>query len=249
MRILVTFAVDAEFSPWRKLRQFVKQSTRSAEFFTSRVGDANLNVLLTGVGGKSAWLEATKVIWDGEVDFCVSSGLAGALRSEYRIGDVLAAKEVHAISWKRTVISDAALIHLAQQQGARVVDSFYTSERIVALASEKRELGKLADAVEMESGEILHEVGGFGAKGIAIRGISDIADEDLPLDFNKLLTPTGDVSIPKVVREVVRHPLSTSAFIRFGSQSRMAAEALCAFLDRYVEAVVSAMTTAMGATT
>ena len=218
-----------------------------AQFFTFRQGEAEIDVLLTGVGGKSAWLETTKIVWDGDVDICISSGLAGALRPEHGLGDVLAAKEVQAVGWKRVVHSDPKLVQVAREHGARVVDSFYSSEHVIVLASEKRELGKLADAVEMESGEVLYEASAFGAKGIAIRGISDTAGEDLPLDFNRVMTPAGEVSIPKVLGQVVRHPFSAPALVRFGNQSRMAAEKLCAFLDRYVEGIVSAMSVTMGA--
>jgi adenosylhomocysteine nucleosidase len=246
MRILVTFAVEAEFAPWRKLRQFVKQTSGSAEYFAARMGDSNVNVVLTGVGAKNAWLETTKIVWDGDVDICVSSGLAGALRTEYRLGEILAAKEVQAISWKRVVPSDARLIQLAQEHGARAVSSFYSANRVIGSASEKRDLGKIADAVEMESGEVLYEASAFGAKVIAIRGISDAADEDLPMDFNRVMTQAGDVSIPKVLGEVVRHPMSAPALVRFGKQSRMAAEKLGAFLDRYLEGVVSSFSATIG---
>lgn len=247
MRVLVTFAVEAEFAPWRKQRDFKKHTNGAAEFFATRMAETDVNVLLTGVGGKSAWLEATKIVWDGNVDFCISSGLAGALRPEYQLGEVLAAKEVQAIGWKRVVSSDANLVRLAAEHGARVVDSFYSADRVISLASQKRDLGKVADAVEMESGEVLYEAAVFGARGIAIRGISDAADEDLPLDFNKVMTPTGQVSVSGILGEVVRHPMSTRALMRFGSQSRMAAEKLAAFLDHYVEAVALSMTTRRGA--
>jgi len=247
MRILVTFAVEAEFAPWRKVRQFVKRTDGSVEYFAARIGDANVNVVLTGVGGKSAWLETTKVVWDGNVDICVSSGLAGALRKEYQLGDILAAREVQAIGWKRVLTSDAKLIQLAQEHGARAVNSFYSAERVIGLASEKHELGRIADAVEMESGEVLYEASAFGAKVIAIRGISDAVDEDLPLDFNRVMTPAGEVSIPRVLGEVVRHPMSAPALVRFGKQSRMAAEKLGAFLDRYLEGVVSSLSATIGA--
>jgi adenosylhomocysteine nucleosidase len=246
MRILVTFAVEAEFAPWRKLRQFVKQTSGSAEYFAARMGDSNVNVVLTGVGAKNAWLETTKIVWDGDVDICVSSGLAGALRTEYRLGEILAAKEVQAIGWKRVVPSDARLIQLAQEHGARAVSSFYSANRVIGSASEKRDLGKVADAVEMESGEVLYEASAFGAKVIAIRGISDAADEDLPMDFNRVMTQAGDVSIPKVLGEVVRHPMSAPALVRFGKQSRMTAEKLGAFLDRYLEGVVSSFSATIG---
>lgn len=241
MRILVTFAVDAEFAPWRKLRTFEKQTDGSAEFFSGRIGGVDLNVLLTGVGGKSAWVETTKIVWDGDVDICISSGLAGGLRSEYRVGEILAAREIQAIASKQVVASDLQLLQLAEATGARLVDSFYSAERVVRLASEKQELGKLADAVEMESGEVLYEAAVFGAKGIAIRGISDTSNEDLPLDFNKVMTSEGEVSIARVLGEVVRHPLRMPALVRFGTQSRIAAEKLGEFLDRYVEAVASSM--------
>lgn len=246
MRILVTFAVDTEFAPWRKLRRFQKNTNGVTEFFSARSGGAEVNVLLTGVGGKRAWVEATKVIWDGNVDVCISSGLAGALRFDYRVGDVLAAREVHAIGWKSVVASDLGLIHLAEKQGARCVGSFYTADHVVSSASEKQQLGKMADAVEMESGEVLYEAAAFGAKAVAIRGVSDTADEDLPLDFNKVVTASGDVSIPRVLGEVLRHPLSTPALVKFGNQSKMAAEKLAAFLDRYVEAVAFSVTASVG---
>jgi adenosylhomocysteine nucleosidase len=249
MRILVTFAVEAEFAPWCKLRRFKKQTNGIVEHFAATIGAVEINVLLTGVGGKSAWLEATKIIWDGNVDICISSGLAGGLRPEYQLGDVLAAKEVHAIGLKRKISCDTELLRLAEAQGARAVGSFYTADHVIGLASEKRELGKVADVVEMESGEVLYEAAAFGAKGVAIRGISDIADEDLPLDFNKVMTPAGEVNIPRVLGEVARRPLSTPALVRFGHQSRIAAEKLAAFLDRYVEAIASSKNTIIGAAT
>jgi adenosylhomocysteine nucleosidase len=157
------------------------------------------------------------------------------------------AKEVRAISWKRIVASDAKLVQLAEEHGARAVGSFYSADRVISSASEKLELGRVADAVEMESGEVLYEASAFGAKVIAIRGISDTVDEDLPLDFNRVMTPAGEVSISKVLGEVVRHPTSVPALMRFGKQSRMSAEKLGAFLDRYLEGVVSSLGAIMGA--
>lgn len=246
MRILLTFAVAAEFAPWRKRRGFEKIAKGKAQFFRARIGDSEVNVLLTGVGGKNAWLEATKAIWGGEVDICISSGLAGALRPEYHLGDVLAARAVQAAGRKQVVAADRQLVRLAQEHGALAVDSFYSADHVIGLASEKRELASLADAVEMESREVLYEVAAFGARGVAIRGISDRADQNLPLDFNRVVTSTGEVSIPRVLGEMVRHPSSTAGLIRFANQSRVAAEKLAAFLDRYVEAVASSMSTIIG---
>ena len=238
MRILVTFAVEAEFAPWRKLRDFIPGNNGLAEYHCARIGDADVNILLTGIGAKGAWLEATKVIWDGDIDVCVSSGLAGALRSDHKAGDILVATMANAPAWKKSVASDQYLVELAATGGARTVGAFLTADRVILTASEKQALGKIADAVEMESAEVLYEAAAFGAKVVAIRAVSDCAEEDLPVDFNRATTPAGEMSIPRILSEVARHPTSMPSLIRFGRQSRMAAARLCAFLDRYVEALV-----------
>jgi len=239
MKILVTFAVEAEFSPWRKLRQFSQSDLGDVRAYSAQMLDGELVVLLTGVGGRRAWAEATKVIWDGKVNTCISSGLAGGLRGEHRPGDVLAAKEVHATNRKKVIPSDPALLGLARACGAKVVDAFYSVDRVLARSSEKSELGAKADAVEMESGDIMLEAVAFGAKVIAIRAISDAVEEDLPLDFNRVISESGDLSITKVLAQAAFHPASIPKLIRFGWQSRSAAEKLAIVLDAYIQKLVT----------
>jgi len=239
MRILVTFAVDAEFAPWRKLRNFSQACNGLVTLYVAKAREAELNVLLTGVGVKAAWPAASKKIWDSDVDVCISSGLAGALKADLRVGEVLVAQRVRAASSGNTVAGDTDLVALATEAGARVVQSFCTVERIVLRASEKKTLGESSDVVEMESAEVLAEAAAFGARVVAIRGISDVLEEDLPVDFNRTTTANGEISLPRVPREVVRHPSALPALMRFGKQSRMAAAQLCHFLDRYVESLAA----------
>jgi len=239
MKVLVTFAVEAEFSPWRRLRHFSQSNLRDVRTYSAQLKDGELVVLLTGVGGRRAWAEATKVIWDGNVDVCISSGLAGALRAEHRPGDVLAAKEIHATNWKKVIPSDPALLGLARGCGAKVVDAFYSVGRVLARSSEKSELGARADAVEMESGDIMLEAVAFGAKVIAIRAISDAVEEDLPLDFNRVTSESGDLSVTKVLAQAAAHPGSIPKLIRFGWQSRSAAGRLAIVLDACIQKLVT----------
>ena len=235
MKILVTFAVDAEFAPWRKLRPFSESAAAGVKTYATRFANTELTVLLTGVGGRKAWAEATKLIWDANIDVCISSGLAGSLRTEHRVGDILAAREVHATSWNKVIPSDAALLKLAAASGAKIANAFHSVNRVLVRSEEKRELGAKADAVEMESGDILLEAVAFGAKVIAIRGISDGVEENLPLDFNRVNTDSGDISIRRVLLEAARHPASIPALIKFGLQSHKAAAKLACFLDAYVQ--------------
>ena len=213
----------------------------AADVFRAEIGGAEVNVILTGVGTRRAALEISKVSW-GEsdtVEFCISSGLAGALRPQYQIGQVLAAQTVVAEPVPpgapgKVVECSAPLVSFAEDYGATVVSRFYTAERAISRAEEKRHLGASADAVEMESFAILSRARADGVPGVAIRSISDRVDEDLPLDMNEVFTENGEVSIPRVLGQVALRPQSIPGLVKLGQRSKRAAESLAAFLDRYI---------------
>src|SRR5208282_1046786 len=161
------------------------------------------------------------------INFCVSSGLAGGLRPAYQIGQVLAAQSAFSENLRddgesRLIECSAALISFAAESGATVVDQFFTANHAVGSAQEKRLLSAKADAVEMESFEILREAMAEGIPAVAIRGISDTLDEDLPLDIGEILTQEGQVSIPRVLGQVARRPQSLPGLIRLGQNSKRA---------------------------
>jgi adenosylhomocysteine nucleosidase len=240
MRILVTFAVDAEFAPWRKSRRFEKRSRGTQGSYFAAIPGAEMIVVLTGIGCKSDWLESVHGMGASSFDISISSGLAGALRVEHKVGEVLVARSISIADTDGSVSCDPELVAAAAASGAKVVEHFYTANEVVLRAEEKRELGRRADAVEMESGFILRSAVALGARAVAVRGISDEVDENLPLDFNRVTTESGAVSIPRVLGQVVQHPAAVPSLIRFGQRSRLAAEKLAEFLDRYVSRLATA---------
>jgi adenosylhomocysteine nucleosidase len=240
MRVLITFALDAEFAPWRKIRSFNELPRTDLDCYSTEMGGAEVNVLLTGIGGKKAWVEATKILWDADVDLCISSGLAGGLKPEHRPGDILAAESVYLAETKAAISCSPELVQIASSCGAKIVKLFHSTDHVALGAEEKRALGLHADVVEMESGEILYEAGAFGAKRIAVRAISDAVEENLPLDFNRATTESGDLSMTRVLGQLARNPRSVPSVIRFGQQSRLAAEKLAIFLDTYVQKLIKA---------
>ena len=70
-----------------------------------------------------------------------------------------------------------------------------------------------------------------------IRAVSDGCDEDLPLDMNQAFAPDGQVSVPRVLGQVARHPAVIAGLMRLGKHSKRAAESLGRFLDSYIEAI------------
>jgi adenosylhomocysteine nucleosidase len=243
VRILVTFALEAEFAPWRKIRDFRRGRWGQADVYASEIGGAEIGVVLTGVGPKQAALAASRAL-PAERDslkFCISSGVAGALRPEYKVGQVLAAGSV-TVEFRRSpaervLESSAPLVSFAAELGATPVERFFTAEQVVLRAEEKHYLGREADAVDMESFEILRKCAECGIPAAAIRAVSDTVDEEFPFDMNRILDDRGHVSLPLVVGQVVLHPRSLPGLLNLGQRSRRAAESLTRFLDRYVSLV------------
>jgi adenosylhomocysteine nucleosidase len=243
MKIVVTFALENEFAPWRAMHEFRAGKWGDADVFHAQIGTAEVGVILTGAGPKQAHLEAAKILGSDpdSIKLCVSSGLAGALKPEYQVGQVLAARSVRTeaelTDANSNPQSSAPLLSFAAECSATVVDRFYSAERVVGRAEEKRHLGEHSDAVEMESFEILLQSAAYGIPAIAVRAISDGVGDDLPLDMNRIFTDEGQVSIPRVLGQVALHPTSVPDLVRLGQNSKVAADALARFLDKFIATV------------
>lgn len=240
MKILVTFALEAEFAPWRRMRGFRRERWGRTDVFVAAIGEAQVGVALTGVGPRQAAITASRLVSceRDSLKFCISSGLAGALRPEYPIGRLLAARsvscEAQRASPDRILESSPSLVSFATALGAAPVDRFYTADRVIVRVQEKKHLGRDADAVEMESYEVLRKCAECGIPAVAIRAVSDTVEQELPFDMNEIFDDRGQVSMPQVMGQMVRHPRSLSALVSLGRRSKRAAESLGKFLERYV---------------
>ena len=179
-------------------------------------GRGDVHVLLTGMGAhnaEQAVSDALKTVRPGRVFTC---GFAGALNPTLSIGDVVFATKVSP--------------HLAQRlqsSGARQV-VFVCVERVVTTAAEKCALRAQtnADVVEMESAVIERVCREAGVECVTLRAISDTAREDLPLDFNALMTSDQKLDLAKLAVAILRRPQRIPALLRLGKNSAIAAEKL-----------------------
>lgn len=242
MRVLVTFAVENEFAPWRKMRGFRRAAVAEPSLYEARIGTSEVCAVLTGIGAQHARRALQIALTDG-ADICICTGLAGALQPRHRIGDVLVARAVRVAGGEGFVKSDARLRFAAKTCGAREVNAFLSSDRTVLTAKEKGRLAFSADAVEMESFAILSEAQGLRIPAVAIRVIGDIAGQDLPLDFNRTVGPNGQISIPRVIGQLARNPQRLPGLVRLGRDTQKAATSLATFLDSYVGSLDAGRTT------
>ena len=236
MRILVSLAVDAEFAPWRKLRKFEAIDAGDVTLHRTQIGRASVDFVITGMGHQNS-RRAAESAMSAPHTICICTGFAGALKPEFKPGDILVARAVQMLGNRKTLECASGLATSAYQDGARLVRMFLTSERVVATAEEKARLAPFADAVDMESFAVLSAAQERSLPAVAIRVISDRFDEDMPADIGMTVDEKGRVSVGGVIRHIATHPLSLPALVRLGRNSRAAAEALANFLDAHIKAL------------
>jgi adenosylhomocysteine nucleosidase len=233
--IVVVFALEAEFRPWRARHDFGRAGSGWPAIYEGTVDSSRVRTAICGVGARKL-AGAVPRLFEG-ADAVAVAGLAGALRSEYEIGDLLVARSVQRAGGGNDVALAAApsLVSIASRCGSRVVDSFLTTERIISRAADKRRLS--GDAVEMESYLVLREAARCGVPGVAVRAVGDAVDEDLPFDFNEALADDGTLRKVVLLRQALASPLRWPTLARFGVAQQRALAGLAGFLDRFVVAI------------
>jgi adenosylhomocysteine nucleosidase len=97
----------------------------------------------------------------------------------------------------------------------------------------------MGSVVEMESAYILAAASGRRVPVVAVRAISDAADEDLPVDFRQIVDSHGHLRFAPLLKELALHPHRLPLLVQFGRQSRAAAGSLADFLDQFIPLVAS----------
>ncbi|HET9801816.1 MAG TPA: hypothetical protein VFP96_01140 [Candidatus Acidoferrum sp.] len=234
MRVLVTFAVEAEFAPWRKLRNLAARKVDGFTIHEGQIGRATVQFIVTGMGGENA-RRGAEIGLASPQTVCIASGFAGALNPSYKVGDVVAASAVQQLGKSKTLECSRNLAVAALENQAIRANLFLTSDAVVGTAEEKKKLSPFADAVDMESFATLSVAKEKNVSAIAIRVISDSFDQDMPAEIDTTVDEFGRVKIGGVVKHLATHPLQLPALIRLGRQTRTAAEALAHFLEAFIK--------------
>src|SRR5207237_2914242 len=91
--------------------------------------------------------------------------------------------------------------------------------------------------IDMESFQVMHEARRARVPAVALRAVSDSAESNLPIDFNRALDSSGHPIWAAMFLELVKSPSQFVPFLRFALDSIGAARNLSLFLHRYVNAL------------
>ena len=216
-----------------------------ARCYIGQQGDRTYWLIQTGVGPTAARSVVGRVLNAQPMSLVISTGFACALVPA-QVGDLIIGTSVFSVqadeTWKvgdDCVLCDAVarpdLLTVARDAGLVTrTGTVVSSEIVVWQAEEKRRLRHLTDAtgLDMESAAVAGVAQERGLPMVIVRTVSDLADEDLPLDFNLFLRPTGWV---KGMQALIGHPSSLVGLNRLRKQSRVAADRLTEWFQHYAE--------------
>jgi adenosylhomocysteine nucleosidase len=204
--IVITFAVKEEM-----------------KFFAQRDG---VRRFITGMGRDNAEHAITGILADLKPRLLLTCGYAGGLNPALQGSQVIFQGD-----------EGTDLYNKLKAAGATPVQ-FFCARRVAITAEEKMRLWRSTglDAVEMESETIRDYCREQNVPSATVRVISDSAKEDLPLDFNTLMSPAQKINYGKLSWALVRSPWKLAELLAFQQKTIDAAKALGAFLNKALDA-------------
>lgn len=188
-----------------------------AKYFMPQLSRAgSVQGWVTGMGRRNAAESIREAVAAVEPECVLTCGFAGGLNPELSLGAVVFDHDF-----------DAGVEKPLLDIGA-IPAKFHCSKRVAITSREKRELWEStgADVVEMESSVIRNLCHEWKIPSATIRVISDTARDDLPLDFNALMTSDDRIHFGKLALAILASPRKISQLIAFQRQTMTASKEL-----------------------
>ena len=203
--ILVTFAVKEEM-----------------KFFP---GGSGIRRYITGMGRDNAESAIAAALEQIHPKLVLTCGFAGGLNPILKSNEIVFSAD------------DGSPVFDTLKQAGGTPVTFFCARRVAITSEEKQRLwrGMGSDAVEMESESIRDICRERDIPSATVRVISDTALEDLPLDFNTLLSPAQKIHYGKLTWALVRAPFKLAELLAFQQKTVDAAKSLGEFLTKVLQ--------------
>jgi adenosylhomocysteine nucleosidase len=202
----------------------------------NRAAHPGLALLETGEGVANAERQLDAWLERRSARAVLSIGFAGALSPALRVGDLVVASAVQGSS----ALPDHDLLAAASRVQFDTPVSrgiALTSDSILWRATEKTSLASSLGAnqigfVDMESTGIASVCARRRVPFLIVRSITDLLNEDLPLDFNQCRDREGQVSPAKVIKAALLKPGSFTGLLELRKRSELCAERMAEFVSK-----------------
>ena len=197
--IAITFALRAE------------SAGVAAQLRKQKIDDRQIMIWHTGVGPKHCRLRMNQFLEAERPDFLISSGFAGGVREDLRVGELILAEN----------FSDRQLLAKAQQilTGYKVqAVKIFTSTTIINSIADRNEIARTnnAAAVDMETAVIAAACATHGVPMLSLRVITDSLQEPLPTPPPVLFNIEQQrTDLGKLITHLLKHPSAIWRSLRF----------------------------------
>ena len=221
-RIAIVCAMTQEVQPlvrgWKKVRE------RGLTFFESD----KAVIVAAGIGSAPAAMASMTLIAREQPCCLMSVGLAGALRDDLRVGDILWPGMVVNVATNRRFRTRNA------EQNATIV-----SGKAIAGEQRKRELREefQADAIDMEGAGVASIADSCGLPFYAVKAISDEVTFDMP-PLNNFVDSKGQMHMVAYGMQAFMHPSWWEPTLALARNGKKASVELAKAVEHQIEQLV-----------
>jgi adenosylhomocysteine nucleosidase len=201
-------------------------------------------LLVTGVGCKNVARTLKPYLELLQPGLLIHVGFSGGLSPGLKLGDLVAVQEIwqegggERFRMKDELVKKALALPLP---GVRMISGMAVCrDEMLIQSSAKRglalRLGIQGEAcVDLESAAVVRICQEREIPLLTIRSISDCLEEDLPLDFNQCRSRGGNLSLPKILWQVMKQPQRWSGLFRLYRSTGLCAQQLGRFATNWLE--------------
>ena len=246
--VLVLAALPEEVGPTRaRLRRRARlRGTPNIQGWTGTLAQVPVTLALTGAGAANARTAMTRLLSDRPTPaLVVVIGLGGGLDPRLRAADLVIGAHVMNGDGASRRVAHAQWLARAERATGGVPGTIATVDQLVGTAAEKRVLvrrlctqldaeGLPWGAVDLETWWCVEQAAEQGIPWVALRAISDAAQDDLPAPLSTCRDAQGGIDRRRVVLGAVRQPGSVPGLVRLAWRTRRCAQVLADALERLI---------------
>jgi adenosylhomocysteine nucleosidase len=240
--IAILVAVRQELRPILKraeARHVVRQA--HLDFYEGTLAGQPVALLALGIGKECARIAAEMTIRCYQPDLIISAGFGGGLQESLNDGDIVVGTEVldlygdhgNQIRWRSTYrLPHHAELNVSDETLRVHHGKILTTDEMVLKAANKKRLGKVtgALAVDMETSAVAAVAAAHDTDLVAVRCITDKANENLPDEFNDFFI-LGQLQVTRVSSACARRPWLIFDLARLGHRASGSGAKLARFLE------------------
>lgn len=245
----IVMAMQEEIRPvLRRLGRHRKEQAGRFPLYLFQRDGRQLFLIESGMGTKRASAATEELIARAQPRMIITAGLGGAIRPGLNVGEVVLAGHVltldEGITTKITAIANDELLRAVHKslpgQPFRIVDgTTVTTGGIVNKRLADQQLAReiVNPVLDMETSAVAGITGRNGIPLIAVRAISDAAEEELLFSLDELSDRELNIRIGKVLSTIAKRPRILPQLIRLAKNSKLAANNLAIILEQLTHLV------------